>query len=90
MHGRPLIITGVVLNITGRKKTDEALKQLNEALEDRVIERTAELLKSNTALRQTEEKYRTVADFTYDWEYWINAEGSYNYVSPSCERITGY
>jgi len=90
LHGRPLIITGVVLNITGRKKTDEALKQLNEALEDRVVERTAELLKSNTALRQTEEKYRTVADFTYDWEYWINAEGSYNYVSPSCERITGY
>ena len=90
LHGRPLIITGVVLNITGRKKTDEALKQLNEALEDRVVERTAELLKSNTALRQTEEKYRTVADFTYDWEYWINAEDVYNYVSPSCERITGY
>ena len=88
--GRPLIVTGVVLNITERKKTDEALKQLNEALEDRVVERTAELLKSNTALRQTEEKYRTVADFTYDWEYWLNAEGSYNYVSPSCERITGY
>jgi len=90
LNERPLIITGVVLNITERKKTDETLKQLNEALEDRVIERTAELLKSNTALRQTEEKYRTVADFTYDWEYWINAEGSYNYVSPSCERITGY
>jgi len=90
LNGRPLIITGVVLNITDRKKTDEALKQLNEALEDRVVERTAELLKANTALRQTEEKYRTVADFTYDWEYWINAEGSYNYVSPSCERITGY
>lgn len=90
LHGNPLIITGVVLNITERKKTDEALKQLNEALEDRVVERTAELLKSNTALRQTEEKYRTVADFTYDWEYWINAQGGYNYVSPSCERITGY
>lgn len=90
LKGRPLIITGVVLNISERKKTDEALKQLNEALEDRVVERTAELLKSNTALRQTEEKYRTVADFTYDWEYWINAEGGYNYVSPSCERITGY
>jgi len=89
-NGRPLIITGVVLNISERKKTDEALKQLNEALEDRVVERTAELLESNTALRHTEEKYRTVADFTYDWEYWINAEGSYNYVSPSCERITGY
>lgn len=42
------------------------------------------------ALRQSEEKYRTVADFTYDWEDWISPEGSYLYVSPACERITGY
>ena len=42
------------------------------------------------ALQASEEKFRTVADFTYDWEYWINEEGSFNYISPSCERITGY
>lgn len=35
-------------------------------------------------------KFRTVADFTHDWEYWIAPDGSLNYVSPSCERITGY
>lgn len=38
----------------------------------------------------SEEKYRTLADFTYDWEAWLNPEGKYLYVSPSCERITGY
>ncbi len=38
----------------------------------------------------SEEKYRTLADYTYDWEAWINPEGVYQYVSPSCERITGY
>ncbi len=37
-----------------------------------------------------QEKYRIVADFTYDWEYWIGPDGKFNYVSPSCERITGY
>jgi PAS domain S-box-containing protein len=42
------------------------------------------------ALRESEEKYRTVADFTYDWEYWRTPDGKYVYVSPSCERITGY
>jgi PAS domain S-box-containing protein len=42
------------------------------------------------ALREAEEKYRTVADFTYDWEYWEGVDGSMLYVSPSCERITGY
>jgi chemotaxis protein methyltransferase CheR len=41
-------------------------------------------------LTQAEAKYRTVADFTYDWEYWANLDGTLNYVSPSCERISGY
>ncbi len=35
-------------------------------------------------------KYRTVADFTYDWEYWANVDDTMKYVSPSCERISGY
>jgi PAS domain S-box-containing protein len=35
-------------------------------------------------------RYRTVADHTYDWEYWSAPDGTLNYVSPSCERITGY
>ncbi len=41
-------------------------------------------------LCEAELRYRTVADFTYDWETWENSDGSYNYVSPSFERITGY
>jgi PAS domain S-box-containing protein len=41
-------------------------------------------------LREAELRYRTVADFTYDWEYWQAPDGSLRYVSPSCERITGY
>ncbi|MCX6280093.1 MAG: PAS domain S-box protein [Bacteroidetes bacterium] len=77
-------------DITKRKRAENELYQLNEKLEERVKERTSELLKSYQELEQIEEKYRTVANYTYDWEYWINAEGSYNYVSPSCERITGY
>lgn len=43
-----------------------------------------------TRLRQLEYKYRTVADFTYDWECWRLTDGSFKYVSPSCERISGY
>lgn len=46
--------------------------------------------KSQEKLIQAEQRYRTVADFTYDWEWWRSPEGKYIYMSPSCERITGY
>ncbi len=46
--------------------------------------------RSEEALKAAELKYRTVADFTYDWEIWQDSDGSFRYVSPSCQRITGY
>ncbi|MBU8893704.1 MAG: PAS domain S-box protein [Bacteroidales bacterium] len=42
------------------------------------------------ALKVSEEKYRIVANHTNDWEYWTDINGNFIYVSPSCERITGY
>lgn len=73
-------------------------------LERRVEERTSEIRRVNeelqtdilkrqeveNALRKSEERYRTVADFTYDWEFWIGNDRRFEYVSPSCERISGY
>lgn len=34
-------------------------------------------------------KYRMVADYTFNWETWIDQNGHYVYCSPSCARITG-
>lgn len=41
-------------------------------------------------LAEAEEDYRTIADFAYDWEMWETPDKEYKYVSPACERITGY
>ncbi len=41
-------------------------------------------------LKKREELFRTVADYTADWEYWKNPDGTYTYISPSVETITGY
>jgi PAS domain S-box-containing protein len=41
-------------------------------------------------LAEDEEKFRTVSHFTYDWEYWLSPSGEFRFVSPSCERISGY
>ncbi len=46
--------------------------------------------KAEDSLRELEIMYRTVANFTYDWETWTNLDSTFRYVSPSCKRITGY
>ncbi len=42
------------------------------------------------ALKNSETHLRTVADLAYDWEYWIDQNREVLYMSPSCERISGY
>lgn len=69
--------------ITARIHAEEAFQEAHEKLELRIKKRTE-------ALRESEEKFRTVADFTYGWEGWVGPERNHLYVSPSCERITGY
>ena len=46
--------------------------------------------RSLEALRVSEERFRTIADFTYNWETWRDVEHRYIYISPACERTTGY
>jgi len=77
-------------DITKRKEIEKALKEAHIDLERRVKERTAQLSETVDKLSEAELRYRTVADFTYDWEYWANLDGTLRYVSPSCERISGY
>jgi PAS domain S-box-containing protein len=47
-------------------------------------------MRAEEDLRKSELRFRTMTDWTYDWEYWINPERDALYVSPSVERITGY
>jgi diguanylate cyclase (GGDEF)-like protein/PAS domain S-box-containing protein len=42
------------------------------------------------SLKESEERFRTIADYTYDWEYWEGPGGEMLYVSPSCAEVTGY
>jgi PAS domain S-box-containing protein len=41
-------------------------------------------------IAQQEERYRIVADNTMAWEFWLAPDGSFHYLSPSCQKITGY
>jgi len=91
-------------DITQQKRAEEALQKTLAHLENMVDVRTVELKRANERLTQkidesrkiaeelkkSEIRYRTVADFTFDWETWMDPEGNFVYVSPSCERISGY
>ncbi len=55
-----------------------------------VIRDISERKKAEYDFQKSEEKFRTLADFTYDWEYWVAPDDSIVYMSPSCERISGY
>ncbi len=41
-------------------------------------------------LKESEIKFKTIANFAYDWEYWVGNDSQIIYMSPSCERISGY
>ena len=49
-----------------------------------------ELSNIHQELVESEIRYRTVADFTSDWEYWLAPDNSFKYISPSCEQLCGY
>ncbi len=41
-------------------------------------------------IRHLNERNRIVADYTVDWETWIDPSGRYIYCSPSCQGLTGH
>jgi len=41
-------------------------------------------------LAESEERYRILADYSPDWQYWLGVDGRYLYVSPGCESISGF
>jgi PAS domain S-box-containing protein len=67
-----------------------SLQHSSDILEERVRQRTVALEEAIATLRDSEDKFRSVADFTYDWEYWLGSDGRMIWMSPSCERITEY
>ena len=69
--------------VQARIRTHLELGRLRRTLESVVAQRTALLGKS-------EEKYRILADYSPNWEYWLAPDGSYLYVSPACSAVSGY
>jgi len=46
--------------------------------------------RAEESLQESEQRFRTMLEWTYDWEYWISPDRDVIYVSPSVQRISGY
>ena len=67
-------------------------KQLSDQAE-KILEQKRELserLATQDALRESEEIYKTLAQFSSDFTYWRGPTGAARYVSPACQHMTGY
>lgn len=40
--------------------------------------------------RMTDQCFRAIADYTYDWEVWVGPTGRVLWTNPAAQRITGY
>lgn len=70
-------------DITDKKKIEDALNKLNEELEQRVKERTAEIEKN-------ENRFRALIENNYDIISLVNDKFKVFYRSPSATRFTGW
>nr|WP_319564612.1 EAL domain-containing protein [uncultured Rhodoferax sp.] len=69
--------------VRARIRTHLELSRLQCHLGQLVVQRTQ-------LLEDSREKYRILADYSPNWEYWLAPEGNYLYVSPACTSVTGY
>ncbi len=62
------------------------LHEMNDQLQKEIDVRG----RAEQDLREKEELFRTVTEFSADWIFWRNPDGGMIYVAPACEQVSGY
>jgi PAS domain S-box-containing protein len=100
-------ISGAILvtrDITEKKEAEDALRKAHDRLEEKVRERTVELLQTNAELkkeikernrtgaklRESEERYRSIVENTHDGIVIVDEDFRVVYANPEMGLISGY
>lgn len=80
----------VLFDISERKRMEQEIQRLNGELQARIDQRTAELIKSNEALRKSESRMRTILETAADAIVTIDESGIIVSFNQTAERMFGY
>ncbi|MFM2217243.1 MAG: Sensor protein ZraS [Planctomycetota bacterium] len=61
-----------------------------ETFVTKCVQDASEITAAERLLDESYERFRAVADYTYDWEAWLDSNGGLVWVNPAVERMTGY
>ncbi|GAG12276.1 unnamed protein product, partial [marine sediment metagenome] len=104
-NGKTIRSRSILVDISGRKRAEEALRCAHESVKEQIEQRTAELVEANLhlkqeieerkrieeALRESENNFRALAENAHDAILITESEeDSFIYGNKSAKEITGY
>lgn len=82
-HGNPIRVSGTIQDISEQKLAEQALRSLNETLEQRVLDRTYEIEQQSAFIE-------AIIDTAEALIFVIDSHGRFVRFNGACERLTGY
>lgn len=84
-----MINRALFTEVAERRTAEEQLRELNDTLEHRVVERTESLLKTRLALNETDKRYRSLFEDSLDAIFSLDVSQGFETANPAMLRLTG-